>query len=148
MVDVSSKNITLREASACGVIEMLASSAEMVRKGDGKKGDVLSVARLAAIGGVKWTQHLIPLCHAIPIEAVSVEFSFEDRESNEPIERLRCTVTARTSGKTGVEMEAMTGASIALLTVYDMIKSIDRHAWLGEIRLLSKSGGKSGQWNR
>lgn len=148
MVDVSGKNVTVREATAEGAIEMLTSSAEMIRRGGFSKGDVLAIARLAAISGVKWTQHLIPLCHAIPIEAVSVRFEFEKRSEGELSETLKCFVTTRTSGKTGVEMEAMTGASIALLTVYDMIKSVDRHARIGEICLLCKSGGKSGDWKR
>ena len=124
---------------------MSSSTADVVRRGEGAKGDVISVARLAAIGGTKWTGHLVPLCHPIAIESVDVAFDWLPRDdaSND---RLRCRVTVSTTGKTGVEMEAITGVTTGLITVYDMIKSIEREASIGQIRLERKSGGKSGHW--
>ena len=110
-----------------------------------KKGDVLAVARLAAISGTKWTAHLIPLCHTIPIESVEVRFQWQTEPGAE-IQRLACQVTCQTTGKTGIEMEAMTGASVAGLTVYDMLNSVDRAMQIGPTRLLEKSGGKSGDF--
>lgn len=147
MVDVSAKAETVREALASGDVLMAAATAEQIRTGSAKKGDVLAVARLAAIGSTKLTQQLIPLCHSIPIEAVSVDFHWPEPAS-EDTSTLRCLVRVRTTGKTGVEMEAMTGASIACLTVYDMLKSVDRAMTLGPIQLLEKSGGKSGDFRR
>ena len=146
MVDVSDKPPTRRQASAVATIRMSTAAAEMVRSGTGKKGDVLAVARLAAINGTKWTSHLIPLCHAIPIEAVEVEFDWEDNSGANP--SLRCQVTCRTTGKTGIEMEALTGASVGVLTVYDMLKSVDRAMEIGAVYLLQKSGGVSGDFRR
>ncbi|TWU55413.1 cyclic pyranopterin monophosphate synthase MoaC [Rubripirellula reticaptiva] len=142
MVDVSAKTPTLRIAVAAGELQMLASTAEMIRLGTAKKGDVLSVARLAAIQATKWTQLLIPLCHSIPIESVTVDFDWPATD------RLRCIVSVQTTGKTGVEMEAMTAASIGCLTVYDMVKSVDREIAVGPILLLEKQGGKSGHFIR
>lgn len=121
---------------------MLAATAEMIREGGTKKGDVLAVARLAAISATKLTQQLIPLCHSIPIESVEVDFDWPETET------LRCVVTVATTGKTGVEMEAMTAASIGCLTVYDMVKSVDREVSIGPVLLLEKSGGKSGTFKR
>ncbi|MEM8669971.1 MAG: cyclic pyranopterin monophosphate synthase MoaC [Planctomycetota bacterium] len=151
MVDVSAKIVTVREAVASSQIRMSDSTANMIREGNAKKGDVLGVARLAAIQATKLTQLLIPLCHAIPIEAVSVEFDWlEDASSPGPVFStvLRCNVHARTTAKTGIEMEAMTAASVAALTVYDMVKSVDRGVEIGPIRLEQKSGGKSGDFRR
>ena len=170
MVDVSAKSETVRSATATGDVLMRPATAATIREGRAGKGDVLAVARLAAIQATKWTQHLIPLCHAIPLEAVSVEFSWpESGSGGEPAShelkaagtdtdddaggrsdavRLRCHVTVRTSGKTGVEMEAMTAASIGCLTVYDMVKSLDRSIAIGPVVLLQKSGGKSGHYLR
>ena len=154
MVDVSSKDVTVREALASGDVRMNPATAEMIQRGDAKKGDVLGVARLAAIQSAKLTQQLIPLCHAIPIEAVSVDFQWLSEESQSddapPGDKvtLRCLVRVRTSAKTGVEMEAMTATSIACLTVYDMVKSVDREISIGPLHLLEKSGGKSGHFRR
>ena len=125
---------------------MAKSTAQAIRDGVAGKGDVLAVARLAAIQATKLTQQLIPLCHAIPIESVSVEFSaFRETDGDE---QLDCTVTVKTTGKTGVEMEAMTGATVACLTIYDMVKGMDRNLAIGPIVLLEKSGGKSGPFMR
>jgi cyclic pyranopterin phosphate synthase len=166
MVDVSSKDVTVREALASGDVRMNPATAEMIQRGDAKKGDVLGVARLAAIQSAKLTQQLIPLCHAIPIEAVSVDFEWlrkksPDDQRQSPGDQspatdtasddrvtLRCLVRVRTSAKTGVEMEAMTATSIACLTVYDMVKSVDREISIGPLHLLEKSGGKSGHFRR
>lgn len=157
MVDVSEKAVTKRVAVASSQILMQRSTARSIQAGEMKKGDVLAVARLAAIGATKWTNHLIPLCHAIPIEAVSVDFQWDtDQAQSEhgatarPDDKvgLECFVTVTTSAKTGVEMEAMTGASVAALTIYDMAKSIDRGMSIGPTRLETKSGGKSGDYSR
>ncbi len=145
MVDVSAKDVTVREATAAADVVMLAATGEMIRRGQAKKGDVLGVARLAAIQASKLTQQLIPLCHAIPIEAVSVEFQWPPSDS-EATATLCCRVTVRTTSKTGVEMEAMTAAAVGSLTVYDMVKSVDREISIGPVRLLEKSGGKSGNF--
>jgi cyclic pyranopterin phosphate synthase len=147
MVDVSAKNVTVREALASGDLSMNPATAEMIRAGTAKKGDVLGVARLAAIQATKLTQQLIPLCHAIPIEAVSVEFQWIVQPENAAAV-LRCLVRVRTTAKTGVEMEAMTAASIGCLAVYDMVKSVDRSISIGPLRLIEKSGGKSGDFRR
>ncbi len=146
MVDVSGKSVTRRIAVASADIAMNAEAAATVRQGGGRKGDVLAVARLAAIGASKWTPHLIPLCHAIPIEAVEVDFQWNDNPQNG--ESLRCRVTCQTTAKTGIEMEAMTAASIAALTVYDMLKSVDRGLVIGPVQLEHKTGGASGHWQR
>ena len=149
MVDVSSKPETVREAEASGRIVMLAETANMIRLGTSSKGDVLGVARLAAIQSSKLTQLLIPLCHAIPIDAVTVDFDWPLGETvAKTHEVLRCRVRVRTTAKTGVEMEAMTAASVACLTVYDMAKSVDRSMEIGPMRLESKTGGKSGDFRR
>lgn len=145
MVNVSGKDVTLRRATAETIVSMNESAAAAVRKGTAKKGDVLAVARLAAISGTKWTAHLIPLCHAIPIESVEVRFQWQT-EPGAVIQRLACQVICQTTGKTGIEMEAMTGASVAGLTVYDMLKSVDRAMQIGATRLLEKSGGESGDF--
>lgn len=168
MVDVSAKQPSRRIAVASATIAMNDAAAESVRNRGGRKGDVLAVARLAAIGASKWTQHLIPLCHAIAIESVDVAFQWsesEDRslaraagpeaasatvqiEAASSSHRLECRVTCSTTAKTGIEMEAMTAASIAALTVYDMLKSVDRGIVVGPVQLLHKSGGVSGSWQR
>ena len=148
MVDVSGKQITVREALAAGFVSMSTATAEMIRAGNAKKGDVLGVARLAAIQATKMTPQLIPLCHAIPVESVTVEFDWEQEGAESVQEVLRCTVRVRTSAKTGVEMEAMAAASIGCLTIYDMVKSVERGIEIGPIQLLEKSGGKSGEFRR
>ncbi|MCC9641183.1 cyclic pyranopterin monophosphate synthase MoaC [Rhodopirellula sp. JC740] len=151
MVDVTEKAVTVRSATASAVICMSREAADAIEAGDAKKGDVLAVARLAGISASKWTQHLIPLCHAIPIEAVSIDFEWVQCEAGE-MDRsnrfLRCLATARTTSKTGIEMEAMTAASITALTVYDMLKSVDRAMVVRQVQLESKSGGESGDFRR
>ncbi|SNR78856.1 cyclic pyranopterin monophosphate synthase subunit MoaC [Methylobacillus rhizosphaerae] len=141
MVDVGEKAETRRVAVACGSIHMQAETLATIESGDAKKGDVLGIARIAAIQGAKRTSELIPLCHPIPLTKVSVEFHIE-----RPAHTVHCRVTAETVGRTGVEMEALTAASVALLTIYDMCKAIDRGMTIREIRLLEKLGGKSGHW--
>lgn len=140
MVDVSGKAATIRTATAEAVVQMLPQTLQMIRQGQHAKGDVLGVARLAAIQAAKQTPQLIPLCHAIPLEAVDVRFEFSGPET------LVCHVRTRTSAKTGVEMEALTAAAVAGLTVYDMCKAVDRSMQVGPIRLLEKTGGASGDF--
>jgi cyclic pyranopterin phosphate synthase len=139
MVDISAKDATIREAVAEGQITMSAEALAAVREGAIKKGDVLATARIAGIMAAKKTSDLIPLCHPLMLSKVAVDFEFETNG-------IRVTAFARLTGQTGVEMEAMTAASIALLTIYDMAKALDKGMVLSEIRLLSKSGGKSGDW--
>lgn len=139
MVDVSAKADTVREAVAEGMISMAPAVIAAIREGDIKKGDVLGTARIAGIMAAKQTSNLIPLCHPLPISSVSVEFDYTDTG-------VRVRTRVRTSGKTGVEMEALTAASIALLTIYDMAKAMDKAMVIGPVRLLAKSGGKSGDW--
>ncbi len=143
MVDVSEKPVTAREATAHGVITMNAEAFAAVREGTAKKGDVLGVARIAAIMAAKRTSELIPLCHPLPLSKVAVEFALD--EARQAVEAF-CTV--KTTGVTGVEMEALTGVSTALLTIYDMCKAVDKGMELGEIHLVKKSGGKSGLYLR
>lgn len=138
MVDVSAKPTTIRTATATGWIRMRPETAAMIRAGTAAKGAVLTIARLAAITATKLTPQLIPLCHAIAVEAVEVRFHFADDTT------LGCEVDVRTSGKTGVEMEALTAVMAACLTVYDMCKSVDRGMEIGNVRLLHKAGGASG----
>ena len=139
MTDVSQKKATLRRAIASGRIKMNSECYEAVRHSTVKKGDVLGVARIAGIMAVKQVPSLIPLCHSILIEKASVNFEF-----NDPAREITASCTVKTTGLTGVEMEALTGVSVALLTIYDMCKSIDRAMEISDIRLLEKSGGKSG----
>ncbi|MEN3112181.1 cyclic pyranopterin monophosphate synthase MoaC [Uliginosibacterium paludis] len=141
MVDVGNKSETARRAVATGRIVMQAATLAMIRDGHSKKGDVLGIARIAAIQGSKRTSELIPLCHPIPLTRVAVAFRID--EGNHAIE---CEVTAETVGRTGVEMEALTAASVALLTIYDMAKATDRGMCIEAVRLLEKEGGKSGHW--
>lgn len=138
MVDVSDKPSTVRRATAQGRVVMQPQTATMIRSGAAAKGDVLGIARIAAIQAVKLTPSLIPLCHTILIDGVDVEFEFSDDTT------LACTVTVRCTGRTGVEMEALTGVAAACLTVYDMCKSVDRAMTIENVRLLAKEGGKSG----
>lgn len=139
MVDVGGKAPTARSATATGRIRMEAHVLAAIRKGDAPKGDVLAAARIAGIMAAKRTGELIPLCHPLGLEAVTIEFVFEG-------EALRVTAKASLTGRTGVEMEAMTAASITLLTVYDMAKALDKGMVIEEVRLLEKTGGKSGTW--
>ena len=139
MVDVGGKPETRRRAVASGRITMSAEALAAIREGNAPKGDVLGTARIAGIMAAKRTGELIPLCHPLGLEAVEIEFAYEDTA-------IRVTATASLTGKTGVEMEAMTAASIALLTIYDMAKAIDKGMVVSEVRLIAKSGGKSGDW--
>ncbi len=140
MVDVSAKDVTAREAKATGRIAMSTEAADAIRDGNVKKGDVLGAARIAGIMAAKKTGELIPLCHPLSLDAVTVDCAIET-------DGVTVTATARTTGRTGVEMEALTAASVALLTIYDMAKALDKAMVLGDIRLLAKSGGRSGDWS-
>ena len=139
MVDVGSKAASARRAVASGRITMSPAALAAIRTGDAPKGDVLGTARIAGIMAAKRTGDLIPLCHPLGLEAVSVEFAFAD-------DGIVATATAALTGKTGVEMEAMVAASVALLTIYDMAKAIDKGMVISEVRLIAKTGGKSGPW--
>ena len=139
MVDVSAKVITSREAIATGHIAMSAEAAAAIAQGLVKKGDVLAVARVAGIMAAKRTADLIPLCHPIALTSVSIDFDLEPQG-------VTVTATARSAGQTGVEMEALTATSATLLTIYDMAKALDKAMVIGNVRLLAKSGGKSGDW--
>jgi cyclic pyranopterin phosphate synthase len=139
MVDVSAKGVTAREAIATGRIAMAAEAAAAISQGLAKKGDVLAVARVAGIMAAKRTSDLIPLCHPLPLSSVSIDLVADESG-------VEATATARTTGQTGVEMEALTAVSVALLTVYDMVKAVDRTMVIGEIKLVAKSGGKSGDY--
>ena len=140
MVDVSGKSETLRTATAFGQVKLLPATALMIQNRSAVKGDVLGIARIAAINAVKLTPSLIPLCHTLLIDAVEVEFAFANETT------LTCAVTVRSTGRTGVEMEALAGVAAGCLTVYDMCKSVDRGMTIEVIRLLSKTGGKSGDF--
>ena len=139
MVDVSAKAVTKRQATAAGHIAMSPEALTAIRDGALAKGDALAVARVAGIMAAKRTSELIPLCHPLPIAKVSVELALGETG-------IDCTATVATSGQTGVEMEALTAVSVALLTLYDMAKAIDRGMTIGAVRLLAKSGGRSGDW--
>ena len=142
MVDVGAKKETRRMAVVSGVINMLPSTIQHILKGDTKKGDVLGVARLAGIMGAKKTSDLIPLCHPISLTKVSIEFDVDVKNS-----KIIITTIAECIGKTGVEMEALTASSIALLTIYDMCKAVDRGMTISDIKLSEKHGGKSEDWS-
>ena len=141
MVDVAAKPETHRVARAAGSIRMQAATFELIASGQAKKGDVIGIARIAAIQGAKRTAELIPLCHPLPITRVAVEFEL-DRERS----CVHCTAQVETLGRTGVEMEALTAVQVGLLTVYDMCKAADRGMVMTNIRVLEKRGGKSGEW--
>jgi cyclic pyranopterin phosphate synthase len=141
MVDVGEKPATERRAVARAVVRVSSQTARAVLAGDAPKGDVLGVARIAGIQAAKRTSELIPLCHPLALTFVGVEATVSD-------EQIVLTAEARTTGPTGVEMEAMTAASVAALTVYDMVKGIERGAEIAEVVLLEKSGGRSGHWTR
>lgn len=144
MVDVSEKAPTARTAVAQGTIRMNAETLSLIRKGRIKKGDVLAVADCAAVMAAKKTPDLIPMCHPIQISGIDVDFGFGKTVKNSS--SITVTVTARCVGPTGIEMEALTAAAAALLTIYDMCKSIDRGMTIEKIRLVEKSGGRSGHW--
>ncbi|MGA1797421.1 cyclic pyranopterin monophosphate synthase MoaC [Sphingomonas sp. 4RDLI-65] len=139
MVDVGGKAVTAREAVASGRITMSAKAAAAIGAGTAKKGDVLAVARVAGIMAAKRTSDLIPLCHPLPLTKVEIDLVVDETG-------VTATATASTEGKTGVEMEALTAATITLLTIYDMAKAIDKTMVLSDIRVRAKSGGKSGNW--
>lgn len=141
MVDVAEKPATHRRAIACGTISMLSSTFDLVMSGQAKKGDVLAVAQIAAIQGVKKTADLIPLCHPLALTHVNVEFQLDPKMS-----AIHCQLTVETVGKTGVEMEALTGVQVGLLTIYDMLKAADKGMIIKDIFLKEKSGGRSGHW--
>jgi cyclic pyranopterin phosphate synthase len=141
MVDVGAKPVTERTATARARVTMLPVTAELIRSGGAKKGDVLGVARLAGIMAAKRTSELIPLCHPLPISAVTLDLSVAD-------DAVEVAATVRTTGQTGVEMEALTAASVAALTVYDMCKSVDRGMRIEALRLTHKAGGKSGEFSQ
>jgi cyclic pyranopterin phosphate synthase len=140
MVDVSAKADTAREAVAEGRITMSAEALDAVRAGNIKKGDVLGTARIAGIMAAKKTSELIPLCHPLMLSKIAIAFEFEDHG-------IRAEARVRLNGPTGVEMEALTAVSVALLTLYDMAKALDKSMGISDIRLLSKTGGKSGDWH-
>jgi cyclic pyranopterin phosphate synthase len=141
MVDVGDKAETRRIARAAGEIRMQPATLQLILAGNAKKGDVLGIARIAAIQGSKRTADLIPLCHPLALTRVAAEFNIDQANS-----AIECVVTAETLGRTGVEMEALTAVSVGLLTIYDMCKAADRGMQIGAIRLLEKQGGKSGHW--
>ncbi|MAW99617.1 MAG: cyclic pyranopterin monophosphate synthase MoaC [Sphingomonas sp.] len=139
MVDVGGKAVTSREAVAAGHIRMSADALNAIRDGSVAKGDVFAVARVAGIQAAKKTSELIPLCHPLPLSRVAIDLTLTENG-------VAATATAATDGRTGVEMEALTAASVALLTIYDMAKAVDKGMVIEDIRLLSKRGGKSGDW--
>ncbi|MGX7952602.1 cyclic pyranopterin monophosphate synthase MoaC [Tsuneonella sp. HG249] len=139
MVDVGGKRDTARSATAAGQIRMKAAALSAIREGDGPKGDVLAVARVAGIMAAKKTAELIPLCHPLALESVTLDFTFHD-------DAIEARAQASLTGRTGVEMEAMTACCVALLTIYDMAKALDKSMVVEGVRLLEKTGGKSGQW--
>jgi cyclic pyranopterin phosphate synthase len=141
MVDVAAKPKTVREAVATGKVRMAAATLKLIT-GGAPKGDVLAAARLAGIMAAKRTSELIPLCHQVPLDAVRIDLEL-DPDANQVV----ITATARCAGRTGVEMEALTAVSVAALTIYDMCKAVDRGMVVGEIRLLKKTGGRSGAYN-
>lgn len=143
MVDVGAKDSTERVAVASGRIRMQAQTLAMILQGGHKKGDVLGIARIAGIMGAKRTADLVPLCHPLPLTHLSVEF--EPDESNGTIQ---CAATAKTRGQTGVEMEALCAVQVALLTIYDMCKAVDRGMVIEQVQLEAKAGGQSGHWRR
>ncbi len=143
MVDVGDKAVTARRACASGSICMRAETLAMVLDGGHKKGDVLGVARIAGIMAAKRTAELVPLCHPLPLTRVSVEF-----DSDRAHHRIHCRATAETRGQTGVEMEALCAVQVALLTIYDMCKAVDRGMLIESVCLEEKAGGKSGHWRR
>jgi cyclic pyranopterin phosphate synthase len=141
MVDVGAKNETHRVAVAAGTIRMKPETLALIISGNAKKGDVLGIARIAAIMGAKRTSDLVPLCHPLALTRVAVEF-----EVDEPASSVHCRAQVETVGKTGVEMEALTAVQVGLLTIYDMCKAVDRGMVMTNVRVLEKHGGKSGDW--
>ncbi len=143
MVDVSGKKVTRREAVARGTVRMARATYDLVREGQGPKGDIFTVAKIAGIGAAKKTGELIPLCHPLPISHVDVGYAFDDEKCE-----IVITAAVKTEGQTGVEMEALTCVTVVALTVYDMCKAVDKGIELGPFYLVEKSGGKSGAYRR
>jgi cyclic pyranopterin monophosphate synthase len=143
MVDVGDKSITKRVAVAEGQINMLETTLELIKQGNHKKGDVLGIARVAGIMAAKRTSDLIPLCHPLALTKVTLDFQILEDDV-----AVQCRVQVETTGQTGVEMEALTATQVALLTIYDMCKAVDRGMTMTDVRLLEKAGGKSGHWVR
>lgn len=141
MVDVGNKDVTHRIAKARGLIRMLPETLALILSGDHKKGDVIGIARIAAIMATKRTSELIPLCHPLALTKVAVDF-----ETNQDTSTINCEVRVETFGKTGVEIEALMAVQVGLLTIYDMCKAVDKGMTINEVKLLEKSGGKSGTW--
>ena len=142
MVDVGAKPSTRRVAVATGSIAMQRATLALIDSGSAKKGDVLGIARIAAIQAAKKTSELIPLCHPLMLSRVAIEFESDPASSS-----VRCTASVECTGQTGVEMEALTAVQVGLLTIYDMVKAVDRGMTIGGVRLLEKHGGKSGDWS-
>lgn len=142
MVDVGAKQATHRVARAAGVISMKPETLAIIQSGNAKKGDVLGIARIAAIMGAKRTSELIPLCHPLALTRIAVDFEIDAAAS-----AITCTAQVETIGNTGVEMEALTAVQVGLLTIYDMCKAVDRGMVMGNIKVLEKKGGKSGDWS-
>ena len=143
MVDVSDKDVTRREATARAIVSMQPETARLIASGSVAKGDVLAVAQVAGVMAAKRTPDLIPLCHPLPITGVSMQFELDEAHA-----RLEIQATVRVTGRTGVEMEALTAAAVAALTVYDMCKAVDRGMSIGNVELLHKAGGQSGEFIR
>ncbi|MFK5949414.1 MAG: cyclic pyranopterin monophosphate synthase MoaC [Methylococcales bacterium] len=143
MVDVGEKKITQRAAICEGYIEMLSETLDLILQGSHKKGDVLGIARIAGIMASKKTAELIPLCHPLPLTHVEIDLSPEINKH-----RIHCRTTVKTNGQTGVEMEALNATQVALLTIYDMCKAVDRGMIIQSVQLVEKQGGKSGHWQR
>ncbi len=143
MIDVSGKNVTVRSAKACGCIVLGEKAFDVVRQGTCIKGDVLTTVKIAATQAVKSTSAIIPMCHPILIEAVDVDFALNEQDKS-----VTVSVTVKSSGKTGVEMEALTGATVACLTIYDMLKYTGKAMTITEVKLVEKTGGKSGDYRR
>ena len=143
MIDISQKNVTERTATATGTVELSAEAFEILKSGQSIKGDVLGTAKIAAISAIKSTPTLIPMCHPIAIESISVDFNLDEAAKS-----VTVNVTVKAAAKTGVEMEALTGASTACLNIYDMLKYTGKEMIISQVKLLQKSGGKSGDYKR
>lgn len=146
MVDVGDKAVTTREAWAEGYVRMQPATLNLIEAGHIKKGNVLTTAHLAGVLAAKKTDQLIPLCHSLPLSAVQLEFAFEPASANSEPARLRIQSWCKTSGQTGIEMEALTAVTVAALTIYDMCKAVDKAMTIEGVRLLRKTGGKSGDY--
>jgi len=148
MVDVADKDITHRRAVVHGQIQMQTPTLQMIQAGEHKKGDVLGIARIAGIMAAKKTSDLIPLCHPLMLTHIQVEFEIVEASTDTGFASIHCQTIVETDGKTGVEMEALTATQVALLTIYDMCKAVDRGMVMTDIQLQEKLGGKSGHWKR